>query len=87
MSIDRRRLFALGGLGAVGAGTGALGPELNLHGGITVTLYQDLDGWKVAVPDFDYAGGRWRAGSILPMKGMPITEFLAELEKLPEQSA
>lgn len=88
MTIDRRRLFALGGVGAFGAGTGLLGPEFDhITAGIVVRLYQESDGgWKVVVPDWgfiedDSFGGiyRWRPGQQLRTRGMPLEEFLAQM--------
>lgn len=82
MTIDRRKLFALSGLGAIGAGTGALGPEVQLgSGGIVIRIYQDYSGrWVVAVPDFD-ADPNWLPGHVMPVKGMPIDEFLAAIAR------
>lgn len=79
MTVDRRKLFALGGLGVIGAGTGAYGAEANLHGGVTVTLQRSYDGWGVAVPNLDEG---WRPGDIPQVKLMPIADFLAALEEL-----
>lgn len=90
MNIDRRKLFALGGLGAVGAaGTGALGPEYTLHGGITITIQQMNDGgWGVAVPDWDEMKSRWHKVHMTPViKIMPMAEFFDELNKMDEPVA
>lgn len=82
MSIDRRKLFALGGLGAVGIGTGVYGPELDFASlGITVRLRRDYKtGWGIIVPDWD-GHPDWQPGKIHAVKTMPVAEFLAALDE------
>lgn len=77
--IDRRKLFALGGLGAIGATTGQSGPELDpSSAAVTVRLSRRLGVWSVLVPDWEYAGD---VGAMaIPLKWMPLTEFLATLD-------
>lgn len=86
MTVDRRKLFALGGLGAIGIGTGELGPEVDpaAGGSITVKIRKSWTEkgfvWAVMVPDFDYV---WQPGlATPPVKWMPLTEWLAALDKI-----
>ena len=80
--MNRRGLFALGGLGAVGLGTGTLGPELDfLTHGLTVRLVRWKNEWCIVVPDFE-GHKDWRPGEVHATKGMPVNEFLAELDKM-----
>lgn len=84
MSIDRRKLFALGGLGAIGIGTGEIGPEADPNYGAAITIRirrerteHGLE-WAVLVPDYDM---RWTPGrEIPPVKWMPLSEWLAAVE-------
>jgi hypothetical protein len=78
MSIDRRKLFAVGGFGALAGVGGVRGPEVHLHGGITIHIVKGDDGWLVAVPDFDHY--RFN-GEIPAIKMMPMAEFLEALGK------
>jgi hypothetical protein len=77
MDMDRRKLFALGGLGAVAGLGGIQGPEVSFHGGVTIRIFKGSDGWMVAVPDWD----GYRPGDVPAVTGMPIDEFLAKLGK------
>ena len=82
MSIDRRKLFALGGAGAIGAAGGRLGPEFNLHGGLTIHVVKGHDGWLVATPDWEMINGPYfQPGMIPQVKMVPVTEFFEMLEK------
>ncbi len=81
--LDRRKLFALGGAGiAVGAGTGALGAEVDpAKPGITVQIRFYGGQWEVVVPDWEHAErGHPVHGYLLPVKWIPLTEFLGALE-------
>jgi len=83
MSVDRRKLFSLGGLGAFTFVGGVQGPEFDhIAGGLTIRIYREFGGeWKVVVPDWDYVnGGDWRPGKQLRTKGMPLAEFLAHFD-------
>jgi hypothetical protein len=92
MSVDRRKLFALGGLGALGAGTGLAGPELDWPAGITIRISWRWSagpkpGWHVLVPDWDH-DFQWNVANVAtqtpPVKWMPLEEFLAALK--PDQA-
>jgi hypothetical protein len=79
MDIDRRKLFAVGGAGAIAGIGGIQGPEVDFNGGVTIRIFKGRDGWNVAVPDWD----GYRPGDIPAIKGMPINEFLQALGKEP----
>ena len=87
MTVDRRKLFALGGLGAIGASTGEFGPEVDPNYGASITIRvrrerTDSGGleWAVLVPDFD---ARWMVGRYLPpVKWMPLNEWLSSVEEI-----
>lgn len=78
--LDRRKLFALGGAGiAVGAGSGALGAEVDpSKPGITVQIRFYAGQWEVVVPDWDTNLSPVH-GFVLPVKWIPLAEFLTEL--------
>lgn len=81
MGIDRRRLFALGGVGAFGVGTGACGPEIDIAaaGAITAKFALRYGEWCVLVPDWDLD---WHVGTnAAPVKWMPLAEFLTAIEQ------
>lgn len=80
MAIDRRKLFALGGLGAISVGTGEHGPEFDvaLAGAVTVKLGRRYGEWCVLVPDWNY---KWHVGAAAPpVTWMKLSEFLAVLD-------
>lgn len=90
MAIDRRKLLAFGGLGAIGAGTGLNGPEIRFGSqGLTIHIIRGDKGWFVAVPEFnkvDYHGRTIEqfnpARELLPIKTIPLDEFLKALDDL-----
>jgi len=82
--MDRRKLLALGGLGGIGASTGEFGPEAdpNYGGSLTIRIQRTMydSEWTVLVPDLEH---KWLPGRYMPpVKWMPLSEFLAELDKL-----
>ena len=80
--LNRRRLFALGGLGALAAGTGIHGPEIDpdLPGALVLRVRKNYKTWVVCVPDYETA---WTPGVMMPpVKWVPLEEFLAELDTL-----
>jgi hypothetical protein len=79
MDVDRRKLFAVGGFGALAGLGGIQGPEASFAGGITIRIQRHPDGWMVAVPDWD----TYRIGEVPAVKMTPLNEFLAALGKEP----
>lgn len=80
MAIDRRKLFALGGVGALGIAGGERGPEIDVGaaGALTVKIARRCGEWCVLVPDWDL---RWAVGAHAPpIKWMPLAEFLAQID-------
>ena len=78
----RRRLLALSGIGALAAGTGIFGPEIDpgSAGALVIRVKKHWGKWQVCVPDFDSV---WTPGVVMPpIKWMPLEEFLAELDAL-----
>lgn len=83
----RRDLFALGGLAALGS----IGPveaaniDFPSHG-LRVSLVIRDGGWQVVVPDFDHMDVEtwvgWRPGFAVPYKGMPLEEYLVQVEEI-----
>lgn len=91
MTVDRRKLFALGGLGAIGVGTGEFGPEADPNYGPSLTIKIRKDWtpngveWCVLVPDFDL---KWQVGRELPpVKWTPLAEWLKAVEELNAKEA
>ena len=83
MTIDRRKLFALGGMGIVATGgTGALGAEVNpAFPGITIQIRLVGNGWEVAVPDWEHeAKMPVHQGYLMPVTWMPLPEFLETMK-------
>jgi hypothetical protein len=83
MPINRRSLFALGGVGlAVGGGTGALGAEIQQNmPGITIQIRFYRRQWEVLVPNTDGMENTPPIeGFLASTQWIPLVDFLSLLD-------
>lgn len=78
MKLTRRSIFPLTAAGVAAAVDGSQGATLdpNNNPGILVRIARHGDGWRALVPDFESMSGYWRPGMIMPLKWMPLQEYL-----------
>lgn len=76
--LTRRSIFPLTAAGVVAAVDGSEGATLdpNNYAGILVRLARRGDGWQALVPDFENMNGYWRPGMVMPVKWVPLQEYL-----------
>lgn len=81
--ISRRAMFPLAGAGIIAAADGSQGAAID-HGGqpgILVRMAQIHGKWSVLVPDLEAMHGYWKPGWVIPVKWMPVDEYLKMLDE------
>lgn len=83
MKLTRRSVFPLSAAGVIAAVDGSQGATLdpNNHAGILVRLARDGRKWSALVPDYEAMNNYWRPGMIMPLKWMPLEEYLELLDQ------
>lgn len=83
--LTRRSIFPLAAVGIVAATDGSQGATID-NQGIIVRIARHYGGWHALVPDIDSMNG-WRPGFAIPVKWMPLNDYLALIDQTYENGS